>query len=138
MSQMVDSDDIDAFLTNAAWAIHATHHTVLQSMPGAAIFGRDMLFDIPFLADWNKIGEYRQRQTDRNSARENKSRVDWDYKVGGKVLIRKDGVLRKGETKYQSEPWTITEVHTNGTIRIQSGNKSERLIIRRVIPYFED
>jgi hypothetical protein len=29
-----------------------------------------MLFDIPFLADWNKIGEYRQRQTDRNTARE--------------------------------------------------------------------
>jgi hypothetical protein len=57
-----------------------------------------MLFDIPFLADWNKIGEYRQRQTDRNTARENKSRVDRDYKVGGKVLIRKDGVLRKGET----------------------------------------
>jgi hypothetical protein len=102
-----------------------------------------MLFDIPFLADWNKIGEYRQHQTDRNTARENKSRVDWDYKVGGKVLIRKDGVLRKGEAKYQSEPWTITEVHitevhTNGTIRIQSGNKSERLNIRRVIPYFED
>ena len=23
-----------------------------------------MLFDIPFLADWNKIGEHRQRQTD--------------------------------------------------------------------------
>ena len=77
-------------------------------------------------------------QTDRNTARENKSRVDWDYKVGGKVLIRKDGVLRKGETKYQREPWTITEVHTNGTIRIQSGTKSERLNIRRVIPYFED
>jgi hypothetical protein len=36
-------------------------------------------------------------------------------------------VLRKGETKYQSELWTITEVHTNGTVRIQSGNKSERL-----------
>ena len=58
--------------------------------------------------------------------------------MGDKVLIRKDGVLRKGETKYQREPWTITEVHTNGTIRIQSGKKSERLNIRRVIPYFED
>ena len=59
-----------------------------------------MLFDIPFLADWNKIGEYRQRQTDRNTERENKTWIDWDYKVGGKVLIRKDGKLRKGEIKY--------------------------------------
>ena len=138
MADTVEPSDVADFLTNAAWAIRSTYHTVLKASPGAAIFGRDMLFDIPFLADWNKIGEYRQRQTDRNTARENKSRLDWDYKVGGKVLIRKDGVLRKGETKYQREPWTITEVHTNGTIRIQSGKKSERLNIRRVIPYFED
>ena len=57
MSQMVDSNDIDAFLTNAAWAIRATHHTVLQSTPGTAIFGWDMLFNIPYIADWNAIGQ---------------------------------------------------------------------------------
>ena len=51
MSQTVDSDDVDAFLTNAAWAIRATHHVVLQLMPGTAIFEWDMLFDIPYLAD---------------------------------------------------------------------------------------
>ena len=51
MSQTVDPDDIDAFLTNAAWAIRATHHTVLQLSPGAAIFGWDLLFDIPYIAD---------------------------------------------------------------------------------------
>ena len=56
MSQTVDSDDIDAFLTNAAWAIHATHHMVLQLSPGAAIFGWDMLFGTPYRADWNVIG----------------------------------------------------------------------------------
>ena len=59
------------------------------------------------------------------NAGENKARIDWDYKVGGKVLIRKDGKLRKGETKYQKDAWTITEVHTNGTIRIQRRHKSE-------------
>jgi hypothetical protein len=96
-----------------------------------------MLFDIPFLADWNKIGEYRQHQTDLNTKRENKTRVDFDYKVGDKVLVRKDGILRKTESRYQSDPWTITTVHTNGTIRVQRGSKSERLNIRRVIPFFE-
>ena len=45
---------------------------------GAAFFGRDMLFDIPFLADWTKIGEYRQKQMDKNTARENSGRLDWD------------------------------------------------------------
>jgi hypothetical protein len=102
MADTVEPSDVADFLTNAAWAICSSYHTVLKASPGAAIFGRDMLFDIPFLADWNKIGEYRQHQTYRNTARENESRVDWDYKLGKKVLIHKDGVLCKGETKYQS------------------------------------
>ena len=138
MANTVAPSDIDAFLTNAAWAIRSTYHTVLKASPGAAIFGRDMLFDIPFLADWNKIGDYRQRQTDLNTARENRSRRDWDYKVGDQVLLRKDGILRKSESRYESDPWTITSVHTNGTIRVQCGTKSERLNIRRVIPYFKE
>ena len=50
-------------------------------------FGRDMLFDIPYIADWNKIGDYRQRQTDLNTKRENNSHNN--YKVGGKVLYGK-------------------------------------------------
>jgi len=33
------------FIDNAVWAICSTYHTVLKASPGAAIFGRDMLFD---------------------------------------------------------------------------------------------
>ena len=138
MADSVAPDDIDAVLTNAAWAIRSTYHTVLKASPGAAIFGRDMLFDIPYIADWNKIGDYRQRQADLNNLRENKKRIDYDYKVGDKILVRKDGILRKAESRWHIEPWTIVSVHTNGTIRVQRGNKSERLNIRRVKPFFED
>jgi hypothetical protein len=49
-----------------------------------------MLFDIPYIVDWNKIGVYRQCQTDLNTAQENLQCADYDYKVGDKVLIRKD------------------------------------------------
>ena len=72
MADSVTAKDVDTVLTNASWAIRSTYHTVLKASPGAAIFGRDMLFDIPFIADWKKIGDYRQRQTDRNTDRENK------------------------------------------------------------------
>ena len=96
-----------------------------------------MLFDIPYIADWDKIGDYRQRQTDLNTQGKNNSRIDYDYQVGGKVPLRKDGVLRKTESWYDSEPWTITSVHTNGTIRVECGSKLERLNIRRVTPFFE-
>ena len=126
---------IDVFLTDAAWAIRPTYHTVLKASPGAAIFRGDMLFDLPFIADWKKIGEYRQLLTDRNTARENEGRIDYDYKVGQKVLVRNDGILRKAESRYLREPWLITSVHTNGTIRVQCGNKSERINIRRVKPF---
>ena len=100
-------------------------HTVLKASPGAAIFGWDMLFDIPFLADWNKIGDHRQCQTDLNTECEIRSCRDWDYAVGDKVLLRKDGILRKSESQYECDPWTIMSVYTNGTIRVQCGTNSE-------------
>jgi hypothetical protein len=85
-----------------------------------------MLFDIPYIADWNKIGVYRQHQTDLNTAQENLQCADYDYKVGNKVLIRKDGILCKTESQYDSEPWTITTVHMNGTNRVERRTKSAR------------
>jgi hypothetical protein len=39
---------------------------------------------------------------------------------------------------YLKEPWEITSVHTHGTIRVQCGNKSERMYIRRVKPFEEN
>jgi hypothetical protein len=82
MAGLVNASDIDIFLADAAWAVCSTHHTVLKASPSAAIFGQDMLFDIPFIADWKKIGEHGQMLTDLNTARENEGRIDYDYKVG--------------------------------------------------------
>ena len=69
--------------------------------------------------------------------RENKKRINFDYIVGDKVLILKDVILRKSESPKEKEPWTITQVHTNGTIRVTYGTKSEQLNVRRVEPFFE-
>jgi hypothetical protein len=91
-----------------------------------------MLFNIPYIADWKKIGQHRQLLTDRNTARENEGRIDYDYQVGQKVLIRNNGILRKAESRYLREPWLITSSHTNGTIRVQCENKSGQMNIRRV------
>jgi hypothetical protein len=51
MAESVEPADIDIFNNNAAWAICSTYHMVLKASQGAAIFGQDMLFDIPFVAD---------------------------------------------------------------------------------------
>ena len=136
LADTVTSEMVDDFIVDAAWAIRSTHHTVLQSTPGAAIFGRDMLFDIPYLADWKAIGQRRQELVNRDNAKENARRIDFDYAVGQKVFLRKDGILRKAEDKYLG-PYVITQVHTNGTVRIQRGTMSERLNIRRITSFFE-
>eukprot|EP00804_Cyclotella_cryptica_P000895 CCRYP_001139-RA/>CCRYP_001139-RA protein AED:0.39 eAED:-0.28 QI:0/0/0/1/0/0/2/0/246 len=123
MANTVAPSDIADFLTDAAWAVCSTYHTVLKASPGAAIFGRDML--CAFLADWNKIGDHRQCQSDCNTKCENKSRFDSDYKIGDRVLLRKEGILRKSESKYHKDPWTISTVHTNCTTRVHCRTKSE-------------
>jgi hypothetical protein len=58
--------------------MRSTYHTVLKASLGAANFGCDMLFDIPFVADWNKIGEQRQSLTDHGNQRENTKHIDYD------------------------------------------------------------
>ena len=78
-----------------------------------------MLFDIPFVADWKQNGDNRQNQTDRSNNRENNKHVDYDYKVGDKMLIRKDGILRKAETN-----WTMD--HNDSSLRMKlSGFNAE-------------
>jgi hypothetical protein len=82
MAKLVNASGIDIFLAEATWSICSTHHTVFKASPGAAIFWQDMLFDTPFIADWKKIGEHRQKLTDLNTAQEKDGRIDYDCKVG--------------------------------------------------------
>jgi len=128
---------IDDFLVKAAWAFRSTYHTVLKSTSGAAVFGRDILFDIPYTADWTAIGQRRQASVDRDNTRENARRVYFDYAVGHNIMIQKYGHICKAEDKYLG-PFTVTHVHTNGTIIIQHGTMSERINIRRVMLFFSE
>jgi hypothetical protein len=97
-----------------------------------------MLFDIPFVADWAKIGDHRQSLTDWYTAMENSHQIDHDYKIGDKVLIAKDCILCKAESKFHKDPWTIMTVHMNGTIRVQCGSKLKWINIRRVVPFIDE
>jgi hypothetical protein len=71
-------------------------------------------------------------------ARKNSKQVNYDYKIGNKILLTQEGILCKAESPYSKEPWTITMVHMNGTIRIQQGTQSERLNIQRVTPFVDE
>ena len=52
-----------------------------------------------------------------------------EYQPGDKVLLQKDGILCKSESRSENVSWTIMSVHTNGPIRVQCRTKSEWLNI---------
>ena len=116
--------------------VHKWAHS--GASPGAAIFGRYILFDNLFVADWHKIGTQRLSLTNRGNQHKNAKRIDYDYKVKDKLLLINEGTLRKAESAYGKEPWTITTVHMNGAIKIQRGTRMEQLSIWRVQPFTDD
>ena len=108
----------------------------MKATPGTAFFGRDMLYDLSYFADWIQIGKCRQTSINQSCAKTNKRRIDLDYAAGQKVLLIKDCILCKVEDKNKG-PYFVAQVHHNGTVRIQRININEQINIRRLTPYFE-
>ena len=88
-----------------------------------------------YIADWSEIGKHRQQQVDQSNIIENKNRIDFDYRIGTKVVLI-DGVYSKAEDK-NIGPHLITEVFSNETVRIQRRTINERINIRRLKLFFE-
>lgn len=130
------NDPYGDLLASVAWAVRSTYHTTLEATPGQLVFGRDMIFDVEHQANWENIRLRKQRIINKSNEAENAKRHDHDYEIGDKVLLAKDGIIRKTELP-QEGPYEIVQVHTNGTVRIQRGAVRERLHIRRLTPFKE-
>ena len=122
-------------LASVAYAIRSTYHTTLEATPAQLIYGRDMIYPIKFIAEWDVIAKNKQQQIDKNNLKENSGRVSYDYKVGDKVLLIVTDLQRKLNCPTEG-PFNIIQVHTNGNISIQRGSVIERVNIRRVKPFF--
>ena len=62
---------MDELIANIGCEICFTYYTLFGSLPSADIFGRDMFFDIPYLADQPEVGRKRQLQADKVNVMEN-------------------------------------------------------------------
>ena len=129
-----EDNPFDYFLQSTAWAIRSTYHTTLQATPCQLVFGRDMIHNIAFRANWDRIQKRKQDIINKSNQKENKSRIPYEYKVGDQVLLETPGILRKLSTP-RTGPYPVTNVYNNGTIRIQKGIVSERVNIRRITPF---
>jgi hypothetical protein len=59
-------DIIDDALATAMHAMHTTVATTLGSAPGALAFSRDMLLNVPLIADWQAIARVREHHVNEN------------------------------------------------------------------------
>ena len=95
------------------------YHRTIDATPGQLVFGRDMIFSMLYTPDWKKIREQKQAQELKDNERENSKRRDHTYKIGDKVLLKRDylQIHRKSERKNQG-PYNVVAVHKNRTLSI--------------------
>jgi transposase InsO family protein len=124
---------LDTALANCMFATRAALHGSLKATPGSLVFSRDMILDIPLVADWLFIQENRQQLIDQRLIAANRKRFSYDYKVGEKVW-KKIYEPHKLQSRFEG-PYEITQVHSNGTLTIRlNATTIERISLRRVKP----
>ena len=93
-----------------------------------------MLLNMPFIADLQNLQQNREQVVDSNLQQANLHRHDYDYTIGGQVLI-KTVDPNKLQERYHG-PYPIRQVHANGNVTIQlRPGIAERINIRRIKPY---
>ena len=126
---------VDTALQTAAYSARVAMHGTLKHSPGSLAHHRDMLFDIPLIADMETIRQNRQLIVDERARLSNSTRITRDYRVGERVFIR-DTEGGKLSLCTNANPLQIVRVHVNGTVTVRRGPYvTERISIRRLIPY---
>ena len=89
-----------------------------------------MFLNIPLIADWHAITQKREHSINENLIRENNKRRRYNYVVNQQVLKVRHNPRKLGHR--------TAGPHVNGTLTIElKPGISERINIRRVIPYKE-
>jgi hypothetical protein len=127
---------VDEALSIAMNATRAGIHSTLGSSPGSLVFNRDMSLNIPLIANWHAITQKREHLIHETLIQENQKRRWYDYLPGQRVL-KKCWKPCKLDAR-TSGPYRVLQTHVSGTVTIElRPGVSERLNIRRVIPYKE-
>jgi transposase InsO family protein len=138
VSPPTNEADVNRMIDNAlSTCMHASRCSVnhmMQTSPGAMVFNRDMLTNVPLMANLVAIRDRRQQLIDENIRRTNAKRIDHNYNIGDRVkMVEYDPTKLDGRTH---GPYTIVRVFTNGTVRIQrSAHVQETVNIRKLFPY---
>jgi hypothetical protein len=131
--------DMQRTLDAVAWAVRTTINPAIKHSPCHLAFNQDMIYRHAVQIDWNSIHQERRQQLAASNNEENRSRIDKNYLPGDQVLIVLDADERRGQPKLNQPtkgPYTITRVHTNGTVELDRGHFTETINIRRLKPFY--
>ena len=97
------------------------------------VFHRDMLLDTQSLINWDAVRQNRHHQAIKNNIKENKTRLEREYKIGDQVLL--DYENRKLDAPYEA-PYDILKINNNGTFVIQKGRTELTVNILQLHPFW--
>ena len=129
----------EGIVSACAFAMRATVHTTTQATPVQLVFHRDAIHNVGFEPDWKYIKDRKQRRIIQNNKKENSDRVPYEYAAGDLVKILQDKSSKHGGRRYEG-PYTVTSVHSNGTVTLSSSTPSGGVVeqtwnIRNIHPY---
>ena len=114
-------------------------HTTMQATPMQLVFGRDVILNIQFEADWEYIKNRKQKLINYNNKRENSKRVPYTYQVNQLVMLDVTGTTKSKYAKnpYQG-PYKVLQVNDNATVVLAIRPLIDTVNIRNVKPYKEE
>ena len=75
-------------IADSEFEVHFIVHTLKVYTKGQLVFGRDMVLPIKHIANWKLIRQSKQAQINYDNVRKNKNRLDHDYQVRYRSMIR--------------------------------------------------
>ena len=62
-----EEDPWKGILSATTFAVRSTYHTTLKKTPGQLVFGRDMIFNIQHIANWEYIRQNKQKLIEKTA-----------------------------------------------------------------------
>ena len=102
-------------LAYISWEIRDSYHLTIKATPGQAVFGREIIFNLTSVVDWQVITAGKQQQLYIDDFQENARQDRYDYAIGDIVYVEMTGIYRRLDYKKQV-PYRITEILINGIV----------------------
>ena len=93
-----------------------------------------MLLPASTPVDWEEIKKRKQKAIAKSNQRENAKRIDYQYKKGDWITVKRPGIIRKLCVPNEG-PFQVVKHHSNGTVTYEREPfVEERVSIRRISP----